>query len=235
MDTNNLEKFDLHGLDIYVSGDHRFGTDAFLLAMFSDIRKNDVVCDLCSGCGIIPLILHNEFKPRKIYAVEIQEDAAALIEKSVAENHLEETIIPVCLDLNDKRLFDAIPHGSVSAVTVNPPYFKAKTGLERLSPAQALARHELKCDLDDVIRTAAALLKYGGSLKICHIPERLTDLLSTMRKYNIEPKTLVFVSNKADENPWLVLASGKKGGKSGVDISLGIKDELLAGVFYSDL
>lgn len=232
MAENSLEKFDLNGIDIFVSGDHRFGTDAFLLAMFADIKKTDTVCDLCSGCGIIPLILHNEYKPKKIYAVEIQEEAVELIKKSVSENNLSDTIIPVCADLTDKALFDTIPHGSVSAVTVNPPYFKAETGLERLSPAQAVARHELKCDLDSVIKTASALLKYGGSLKICHIPERLTDLLCAMRKYNIEPKSIVLVQNKSTEKPWLVLASGKKGGKSGVDISLKIKDEMLAGIFY---
>lgn len=226
----NIEKFDLNGTEIFVSDDHRFGTDAFLLAVFSDVKHNDTVCDLCSGCGIIPLILHNEYAPKKIYAVEIQHEAVELIKSSVAENSLED-IVPVRADLTSDELFSHIPRESVSVVTVNPPYYKTNCGLERLSPAQAIARHELKCDLEGVVKAAAALLKFGGRLKICHIPERLTDLLCLMRKYGVEPKNVTLVSNKTGEKPWLALVSGKKGGKSGVEIGLAVRDEMLKGIF----
>lgn len=213
------EKFDLFGLTLYVSDDHRFGTDAILLAKFAAPLKKDVVCDLCTGCGIIPMLFEAWGRcPRKTYGVDIQPEAAELFNMSVAENGLGEKIFPVLADLTKKEELLQIPRESVDMVTVNPPYFKADSGLERLSKAQAAARHELLCNLEQVIAAAAMLLKYGGSLKICHIPERLTDLLCLMRKYGIEPKTIRFAHNKPDGKPYLVLVSGKKGGKAGVTV-----------------
>lgn len=155
--------------------------------------------------------------PKKTYGVDIQDEAVELFKMSVAENNLSEKLVPVLADLTDKeQLLGSIPRESVDMVTVNPPYFKTASGSERLSPAQARARHEILCNLEQVIASSAMLLKFGGSLKICHIPERLTDLICLMRKYGIEPKIIRFAHNKPDGKPYLVLISGKKGGKSGV-------------------
>lgn len=154
--------------------------------------------------------------PKMAYAVDIQAEAIALLRMSVEENELSGKIVPILADLTKKEELLTIPRESVDMVTVNPPYFKADSGAERLSPAQAAARHEILCNLEQVIEAAAMLLKYGGSLKICHIPERLTDLLCLMRKYGIEPKVIRFAHNKPEGKPYLVLVSGRKGGKSGV-------------------
>lgn len=209
-----MDKFELENIKINVSKDHRFGTDAILLADFAAPQKKDVVCDLCSGCGIIPLLMCRNKPPQKIFAVEIQTEAVELMQKSVSENKLDGIIVPLNEDL--KTLSLAV--GSVDTVTVNPPYYRESTGLERISKAQAIARHELMCSLDDVVKAAAKILKYGGTLKMCHIPDRMTDVFVTMRKYGIEPKKLKFIQSKADEQPWLFLISGKKGAKSGLNI-----------------
>lgn len=209
------EKFALSDLSITVSVDHRFGTDAFLLAGFAKPKRKDTVCDLCTGCGIIPLLFCKKEPPKKIYAVDIQEEAIELLKISAGENGLDEIIEPVLCDL--KAL--TISRESVDMVTVNPPYYLPKAGLERLSRAQAVARHELLCSLDDVVKAADYLLKYGGTLKMCHIPERLADVICTMRKYRIEPKVITLVQNKEGEKPWLALISGKKGGKAGLEIT----------------
>lgn len=210
------EKFSLNNITINVSDDHRFGTDAFLLAAFAAPKEKDRVCDLCTGCGIIPLIFCKKRPPKEIFGVELQQEAIDLFRQSVAENGLEQRVFPVHGDLT-KSL--PLEKGSMDMVTVNPPYFKANSGECRLSHAQKLARHEIGCNLEDVIKAASDLLKYGGSLKICHIPERLTDLLCLMRQYGIEPKILTLVQNKQGEAPWLALVSGKKGGKSGLKVS----------------
>lgn len=213
------EVFDLFGIKLYVSADHRFGTDAILLAKFAAPSKKDIVCDLCTGCGIIPMLFEAWGNNTKMtYGVEIQAEAVDLFKRSVSENRLDERVIPVRADLTKKEELLQIPRESVDVVTVNPPYFKADSGSERLSPAQAMARHEILCNLEQVIEAAATLLKYGGSLKICHIPERLTDLICLMRKYKIEPKVIRFAHNRGQNKPYLVLISGKKGGKPGVII-----------------
>lgn len=209
------ETFDLGHIKMFVSDDHRFGTDAFLLASYAGVRRDSVVCDLCTGCGIIPLIFAKNGKAAKIYAVDIQEEAIELLEKTVAENALEAKIFPILCDLRELSQ-DKITFECADIVTVNPPYMTGGSGAERLSKAQAIARHELLCNINDVCKAAARLLKYGGLLKMCHRPERLADVICTMRESGIEPKSVTFVQNTAREKPWLFLISGKKGAASGM-------------------
>lgn len=211
------EIFDLFGLTLYVSADHRFGTDALLLARFARPSKNDLVCDLCSGCGIVPMLFEAwKTPPRLSYAVEIQEEAVSLLQKTAEKNGLSERLIPVRADLTAREELKALPVGRFTLVTANPPYYKPDSGAKRLSPAQAVARHEIACDLERVIGAAAFLLKYGGVLKLCHLPERLADVFYFMRKNGIEPKILQPVCSGGSDRPYLVLVGGKKGGKPGL-------------------
>lgn len=150
------ESFDLSGTKIYVSEDHRFGTDAFLLADFADPAPHHKVCDLCTGCGIVPLIMCRNISkkpPKEIYGVEIMPEAVELFDKSVAENNLSDRIKPVLCDLKDPQ---GVPREYFDIVTVNPPYWKKGSGEERLSDAQAAARHEILCNIDDVMKTASS-------------------------------------------------------------------------------
>lgn len=214
------DKFKLNNIDIYVNENHRFGTDAVLLAGFAAPLPNMTVCDLCTGCGIIPLYFCRNKPPKRIYGVELQNDASELFKKSIDENGLSDRVISLSADLTDiDNLGRLIPQGSIDMVTVNPPYYKEKSGKERLSEQQRIARHEIACSLEQVIAAANFLLKYGGTLKMCHLPERLGEIFYLMTKYGIQPKKLTLVSNKAGEKPWLALVSGKKGGSVGLDVS----------------
>lgn len=211
------ETFDLGRIKMYVSDDHRFGTDAFLLAKYANVRRDSVVVDLCTGCGIIPLIFCKNTPPAKIFAIDIQEEAIDLLKTTISENNLTDTISPILCDLRELSQ-DLITFECADIVTVNPPYMTDGSGAERLSKAQAIARHELMCNINDVCKAAARLLKYGGLLKMCHRPERLSDVICAMRESGIEPKQLTFVQNTAREKPWLILVSGKKGAASGMVI-----------------
>ncbi len=208
------ETFLLGNINMYVSDDHRFGTDAFLLAYYAAVHKNDVVCDLCTGCGIIPLIFCKNVMPRKIYAVDIQEEAVGLLRKTAEENGLD-NIQPILCDLRDIPQ-SLITYESVGIVTANPPYMTDGSGYEKSSAAQAIARHELMCGIDDVCGAAAKLLKFGGLLKMCNRPERLADVICAMRANKIEPKSVTFVFNDIGARPWLFLISGKKGANPGM-------------------
>ncbi|MDE6725095.1 MAG: methyltransferase [Ruminiclostridium sp.] len=215
------EKFKLsNNIDIYVSRDHRFGTDAVLLADFAAPSPLMTVCDLCTGCGIIPLYFCKNKIPKKIYGVELQNEASELFQRSINENGLEDRVTSVNADLTDlENLGKLIPHNTLDMVTVNPPYYKENSGKERLSEAQRIARHEIACSLEQVIGAADFLLKFGGTLKMCHLPERLGEIFYLMTKYNIQPKKLTLVSNKTGEKPWLALVSGKKGAKAGLEVT----------------
>lgn len=195
---------------VCASKNHRFGTDAFLLADFSAYRKKDKVCDLGTGCGIIPLIMQKKMPPEIIYAVDIQEDAVEQLKMGMDKSEIRK-IIPVHADL--KELWKNAPVGQLDLVTCNPPYKAANAGIESSLTAQKIARHEVLCNINDVCHAGERLLKFGGRLCICNRPERLSDVIYAMKKNNIEPKRLRFVSKNADEAPWLFLIEGKKGSK----------------------
>jgi len=217
-----MEIFDIKGFRLCVNETHRFGTDALKLAEFVvgsgvpdapyKIRNGQVICDLCTGCGIIPFaLLANGAEPAKIYALDIDESAINLLKESVKINKIK-TVIPINEDLKN---ITQIPAESVDLITVNPPYYKADGGFKR--ERDCTARHEILCNLDDVVSAAARLLKFGGRLKMCHIPERLADVICTLRKYNLEPKVIKLLTNNKKE-PWLMLTDAKKGGKAGMKI-----------------
>ena len=210
------EAFQLGKIKMYVSEDHRFGTDAFLLARYAGVRPSNTVCDLCTGCGIIPLIFCKKEPPKLVYAVDIQEEAIELLKKTVDENGLS-SVRPILCDLRAITQ-DFITFESVDIVTANPPYMVGGSGLVKGSEAQAIARHELMCNIEDVCAAAAKLLKFGGMLKMCHRPERLSDVICAMRANRIEPKSVTFVFNDINDKPWLFLISGKKGANAGMTV-----------------
>ena len=123
---------------IYVcaSEDHRFGTDAFLLTDFTNYKRNDLVCELGTGCGIISLIMSRENAPRQIYAVDIQENAIEQLKLGIEKSNLT-NIVPVCADL--KVLWDEAPLGKCSLVVCNPPYKAANAGIESVLTSQRIA------------------------------------------------------------------------------------------------
>lgn len=197
-------------MQICVTAEHRFGTDAFLLADFASPRMKDLVCDLGTGCGIIPMLMSREKAPKKILAVDIQPQAIEQLRTSLARSGLE-SIEPVCADL--KTLWEGAPLEVCDVVTCNPPYKAQSCGIESTMTAQKIARHEILCNIDDVCRASARLLKFGGRVCLCNRPERLCDVISAMKANGLEPKRLRFVSKTPADAPWLFLIEGKKGGK----------------------
>lgn len=199
-------------LRICITREHRFGTDAFLLAHFSRVHGGDRACDLCAGCGIIPVLwLRDEPRPAVAYAVELLELPIAQIGRTIQENALEGRLVPIHRDL--RELAEEIQPGSIDLVTCNPPYFRPGDG----APAQTLhrlaARHEVACDLPTIAKTAARLLRYGGRFCLCGRPQRLADAFEALRDAGLEPKRLRLVQKHADTPPWLFLLEGRKGGK----------------------
>lgn len=199
-------------LEICITREHRFGTDAFLLADFARVRRKDVCCDLCSGCGIVALIWmrHLEDAPRRAYCVELQPMAVRQLQESVRRSGLEERVFPVLADLRILSK-EELPFGMCDLVACNPPYKAVGRGIPSQEATSLLARHEVACTLEDVCQAAAKLLRFGGRFCLCQRPERLADALLAMRANGIEPKRLRMVQKRADTAPWLVLVEGKRG------------------------
>ena len=209
------------GLRVLVSGEHRFGTDAALLSAFAAPRPGDRVCDLCSGCGAVaaPWFLDPARAPARVWAVELNPKAAALLARTAAEGGLPTgRFLPVEADL--RALEGILPAGGCDLVTCNPPYVAAGAGRPAGTPDARLARGEEACTLDDVCAAAARLLRFGGRFCVCHRPARLADLLCAMRAHRLEPKRLRLTAARPGAAPWLALAEGRLGGGVSLEVEL---------------
>lgn len=199
---------------VYISKEHRFGTDALLLAEFAAPKPNDRAADLCTGCGIIPMLWQCGVPPESTLAIELIPQAAALAERSAAE-FSDGTVSVVCGDI--RKTDGVLKRESFTLVTCNPPYFREGSGNARRG-SEGVARHDGQCTTEDVMLAASRLLTFGGRLCICQRPERLCDVLCEMRANGLEPKKLRFVSKNEDAEPWLFLAEAKKGGRPGLRV-----------------
>lgn len=193
-----------------------FSTDALLLGHFTHLRKNDKVMDLCSGNGVIPLLLSHKGK-HLIDAIEIQSRLADMAQRSIQHNHLESRIKMYEMDLrNVKTTFKP---SSYTVVTCNPPYFKTTQTNQHQKEAHKIARHEVMCTLADCVSAANHLLKQGGRLVMVHRAERLMDLLTEFRTHHIEPKQLIMVYSKQSKAAHAIVVEGRKDGNPGLTIA----------------
>lgn len=202
-------------MSIIVSKAHTFGTDAVLLAYFANPKKKETLCDLGTGCGIIPLLWCKK-ETGAITAVDIQSAACGQLKRSLSLNGLENRVNVVNADL--RQLKGVLGFGSFDLVTMNPPYKPLGAGIESESEADKIARHETMCTVDDAVKAAASLLRFGGRFCMCHRPERLCDIICSMRENKLEVKRLRFVCQHEGKPPWLVLVEGKRGAKSSVTV-----------------
>ncbi len=194
----------------------RFGTDAVLLANFARDIKSSKTLDLCTGTGIVPLLLHEKTSTPQIHGLEIQENIASMAQRSVEYNNLGGHINIKLGDLKEALSF--YQSSSFDLITCNPPYMKSGAAIVNKSNTKMISRHEVLCSLEDVIKTSAGLLKFGGHLAMVHRPNRLTDVLSEMRKNFIEPKRLQFVYTSIEKPPILFLVDGMHRAKSDIKI-----------------
>ncbi|MBQ7108815.1 MAG: tRNA1(Val) (adenine(37)-N6)-methyltransferase [Clostridia bacterium] len=214
---NSYERIDdlqLNGLKIIQNPDwFCFGTDAVLLANYSasSIKKDAKVLDLCSGNGIIPILLSAKCLAQKIWGLEIQNPVAEMAKRSVKLNDLEDKIEMVCGDLKEAE--GIFGRSFFHNIICNPPYKEAGGGLTNKSDPTTLARHEILCSLEDIVRVSSILLEPYGKLCMIHRPERLADIICLMRKYKIEPKRLQFVHPLPHKTATMILIEGSYCGK----------------------
>ncbi len=205
------------GRDYYinVSPHHTFGTDAVLLSYFASAKKKDRMVDLGTGCGIIPLLMLRDGLLTKAVGVDISEEAAFLAKKTVEELEISnfEVVCSNLLELKGK-----VDFGCHTLITCNPPYKAPNAGLKNPDKVEMVARHEVACTLEDIIAVSSKLLQTGGRLCMCHRPERLSELMTLMAKYKVEPKRLRLVAQRKGEEPWLVLVEGKRCANIGLRI-----------------
>ena len=193
-----------------------FGMDAVLLSGFASAPEGGRVLDLGTGTGIIPILMAAKTKAEELVGLEIQQDSADMANRSVLLNDLQTRVKIVQGDIKEAgNIFDA---ASFDVVTSNPPYMIGGHGLKNPDAPKAIARHEVMCDLEDVIKAAAKCLKSGGKFYMVHRPFRLTEIMTLMHEYKVEPKRMQLVYPFVDKEPSMVLIEGARGGKSRITV-----------------
>ncbi len=188
-----------------------FGMDAVLLSGFAAAPEGGRVLDLGTGTGIIPILMSAKTPASELVGLEIQADSADMAKRSVRLNDLDSKIKIVQGDIKEAgQIFDA---ASFDVVTSNPPYMIGGHGLQNPDSPKAIARHEVLCDLEDVIKAAARCLKSGGKFYMVHRPFRLAEIMVVMHEYRLEPKRMQLVYPYADKEPTMVLIEGARGGR----------------------
>ncbi|HIW80886.1 MAG TPA: tRNA1(Val) (adenine(37)-N6)-methyltransferase [Candidatus Acetatifactor stercoripullorum] len=188
-----------------------FGMDAVLLSGFVRAGKGDILLDLGTGTGIIPILLEAKTQCAHLTGLEIQEESADMARRSVALNGLSHKIDIITGDIKEAdRIF---PSASFDCITCNPPYMIGSHGLANPKEPKAIARHEILCTLEDVVRQAGKLLKPGGHFFMVHRPFRLAEIMTILSQYKLEPKRMRLVYPYVDKEPNMVLLEAVRGGR----------------------
>lgn len=214
-----IDDLNLNGKKIIQDTDlFLFGMDSVLLAnKIKGTNKDTVIVDLGTGSCVIPVIISEKNEVRKIIGIELQDKMYKLALKNIKYNKLESKIEVLKDNLKNisnirKYLKETVGRDNVDIVISNPPYKKVGTGSKNDVDEKYIARHEVECDLEDIFKTSAKLLKFRGKLYIVHKPERISDLITLARKYNLEPKAIQFLQPTVDKKPSIVLVEYVLGG-----------------------
>lgn len=210
-----------------------FGMDAVLLTGFAYAGKKDLLLDLGTGTGIIPILMEAKYHPAHLTGLEIQEESADMARRSVALNGLSDTIDIVTGDIREAG--SQMKSASFDCITCNPPYMIERHGLTNPEAPKAIARHEILCTLEDVVNAAAKLLKPGGHFFMVHRPFRLAEIMTTLSQYGLEPKRMRLVYPYVDKEPNMVLLEAVRGGKPRMTVEKPLIIFESAGVYTEEI
>lgn len=207
-----LDDLQIKGYEIIQSpGRFCFGMDAVLLSSFVKVKKEERVLDLGTGTGILPILLEAKNGGEFYTGLELQEESADMARRSVRYNGLENKIEIITGDIKEAAsIFGA---ASFEVITVNPPYMIGEHGMKNENEALYIARHEVMCTLEDILRESAKILNWKGRFYMVHRPFRLPEIFTKMSAYGIEPKRMRLVHPYMDKEPNMVLIEGLRGGK----------------------
>ena len=194
-----------------------FGIDSVLLSDYAKNLKNgSKVVDIGTGTGIIGILLCAKSKLSHITGIEIQSEVAQMAERSIQLNHLGNKFD--VLNINIKEVFDYLEPNAVDCIVTNPPYIKLNSGAQNIEKKKLISRHEIECNLEDIIKISYKLLKSKAEFYMVHRAERIVDIMYLLRKYKLEPKQVRFVQSKLNSSPNLVLFRCVKDGGNALKI-----------------
>ena len=229
-----LDDLQLQGLHIIQKkSGFKFGIDAVLLSDFAKDAPSKATLDLCTGTGIIPVLLSGKTKTPRICGLEIQEEIADMAKRSVEYNKIENRVEILQGDL--KNAAEIYGKGTFDKITCNPPYMKNNTAVKNETDTLSISRHEIACTLEDGISVSSALLRPKGRFFMVHRPFRLAEIMNVLIKYRLEPKRMQLVHPFIDKEPNMVLIEASKGGNSRIKVEKPLIVYKEPGVYTDDI
>ena len=194
-----------------------FGIDSVLLSDFAkNIKNNSTIVDIGTGTGIISILLANKCNPSKIYGVEIQNEVADMAKRSVLLNKLEDKI--EIINDNIKNINNYLLNNTIDAIVTNPPYKKISTGKTNLEENKLISRHEIECNLEEILKISSKLLKPKGEFYMVHRTERLGEIIYKLKQNKLEPKQIRLIHSNIEKESKMVLIRAIKGGNEFVKV-----------------
>jgi tRNA1Val (adenine37-N6)-methyltransferase len=208
----------IRDIKIYQSvAGYRFSVDSLLLPDFVALRKVGSIADLGAGGGIIGLLLAGKYPGAVVTLFELQESLAALAEKNVLLNNLENSVRVEKCDIRTLCSTDRFA-GRYDLVVSNPPFRRPGSGLRNMEEERAIARHEIKLNIVELVRASACLLRSKGRFCFIHHPDRLPEIMNSLRKSALEPKRMRFVHSSLLSGAKMVMIEAVREGQSGLKI-----------------
>lgn len=196
---------------------YRFSVDSLLLYSFINLRKVRTIADLGAGTGIVGILLAKKYPEAKVTLFEIQDGLVTLAEKNIIQNCLEDRVKVFKCDIRTLPLHAPMP-GDFDLVISNPPFRKLKSGRLNIGEERAIARHEIKLRLKELVKTVSCLLRVKGRFCVIYHPSRLSELIETLRMADLEPKRLRFVHSHISSDAKMFLMEAVKNGKAGLKV-----------------
>lgn len=191
----------------------RFSVDAVILADFFSPIKEGKILDIGTGNGIIPILLYGKGKGKKIVGVDIQEENISLARRNIQLNNLEDMIDIVNCDIKDYPMGNSFDY-----IVSNPPYMKVDGKKQNDLSSKAIARHEIKLNLESLVKSAKRMLKPVGSFSLVHRSYRFTEISRVLEESGFSLKRVRFVYFSKEKNSNLVLIEAWKGKKCQLEI-----------------
>ena len=210
-----------------------YGIDAVLLAAYARVKEGEQALDFCTGSGIVPILLKARTQGRHFIGLEIQHESVDMARRSVSYNGLEEWIEIVEGDVC--RAEEYFPASSFDVVTCNPPYMTGNHGLTNPNPSKMIARHEVLCSFEDIVKATARVLRPGGRFYLVHRPFRLAEIMFVLKQYQLEPKRMQLVYPFVNKEPNLVLMEAVRGGKPRITVEKPLIVYEKPGVYTEDI
>ncbi len=196
---------------------YRYSVDSLLLYDFIHLKTARRIADLGAGSGIVGILLAKKYPAARVSLLELQEGLYALAKKNIVLNGLEQRAVAVKCDLSSLHAAHIVP-ATFDLVVSNPPFRKQMSGRINVEEERAIARHEIKVKLSDVVRAASSLLRARGRFCVVYHPGRLAELGDSLKRERLEPKRMRFVHSDDSTEAKMVLLEAVKDGRAGLKV-----------------